>query len=334
MRICFGIDYGTTVSTVSYIESDNIVKHLLDVESIVTMYDDHYLVGIKDSCSNNIVKVVKSPKMDLAKNIEYTRLIFRYIYSRIAEFVNQHNDHGNEYIYDCVLTVPVIYNHCDRNLLESVCEEEKLKILRFVSEPTAAFLGYMAIDSKEFVDNTGFATQFSDEGLTLMYDLGGGTLDISLIEKYEDTCEVIWSDGNRSFGSEQLTNFIAKELVVSEREAETIKRNFTTVNTSGEYIDNIKLHSHINEWLTIAMNYLKSSLQDIVEHRDIVVDNILFTGGGTLFSGFQELLTQYCSDNQIRCRFSSDYNEMKYIISGSASGKPQYANSLSIKTHT
>jgi molecular chaperone DnaK len=106
-----------------------------------------------------------------------------------------------ETITEAVITVPAYFNDSQRNATKAAGEIAGLKVRRIINEPTAASLAY-GLDKK------------SDEKIAV-YDLGGGTFDISVLEIGDGVFEVMATDGDTQLGGDDWDNTII-EWIVSE----------------------------------------------------------------------------------------------------------------------
>ena len=100
-----------------------------------------------------------------------------------------------EKITEAVMTVPAYFNDAQRNATKAAGEIAGLKVRRIINEPTAAALAY-GLDKK------------SDEEKIAVYDLGGGTFDISVLEIGDGVFEVKASDGDTHLGGDDWDNCI------------------------------------------------------------------------------------------------------------------------------
>ena len=100
-----------------------------------------------------------------------------------------------EKITEAVITVPAYFNDAQRNATKAAGEIAGLKVRRIINEPTAAALAY-GLDKK------------SDEEKIAVYDLGGGTFDISVLEIGDGVFEVKASDGDTHLGGDDWDNCI------------------------------------------------------------------------------------------------------------------------------
>ena len=101
-------------------------------------------------------------------------------------------------VTDAVITVPAYFNDAQRKATKDAGTIAGLNVLRIINEPTASALAY-GLDSK------------SDEDV-LVYDLGGGTFDVTTLEISEGTFEVLSTDGNAFLGGDDFDNKIVDWL--------------------------------------------------------------------------------------------------------------------------
>ena len=116
-----------------------------------------------------------------------------------------------EPITEAVITVPAYFNNKQRTATRNAGEMAGLKVERLINEPTAAALAY-GLDQKEL------ETKF------LVFDLGGGTFDISILEIFEGVIEVRASSGDNRLGGEDFNSVLiemAKAALGSELQDET-----------------------------------------------------------------------------------------------------------------
>jgi len=109
-------------------------------------------------------------------------------------------------VTDAVITVPAYFNDAQRTATKTAGEIAGLKVLRIINEPTAASLAY-GLDKKE-------------NETILVYDLGGGTFDVSVLEVGEGVFEVKSTAGDTQLGGddwdERIVNYVADEFKKSE----------------------------------------------------------------------------------------------------------------------
>lgn len=111
-----------------------------------------------------------------------------------------------ETISEAVITVPAYFNDSQRNATKAAGEIAGLKVRRIINEPTAAALAY-GLDKK------------SDEKIAV-YDLGGGTFDISVLEIGDGVFEVLATDGDTQLGGDDWDNAIIDHIVAEFKNSE------------------------------------------------------------------------------------------------------------------
>ena len=109
---------------------------------------------------------------------------------------------------DCVVTVPAYFNNRQRLATKDAVNIAGLNLLQLINEPTAAAIAY------------GLHNKDNHSSNVLVVDLGGGTFDISLVEKDENNLFfVVATFGDSHLGGEDFTNLISKFLISKARES-------------------------------------------------------------------------------------------------------------------
>ncbi len=124
---------------------------------------------------------------------------------RVAE------EYLGEPVKEAVITVPAYFNDAQRQCTKDAGKIAGLEVLRIINEPTAAALAY------------GFGRTGKDEKVAV-YDLGGGTFDISILELSDGVIEVLATAGDTFLGGEDFDRRIVNhllELVPREAKAST-----------------------------------------------------------------------------------------------------------------
>lgn len=104
-----------------------------------------------------------------------------------------------EEVTEAVISVPAYFNEVKRKAVKQAGELAGLKVERIISEPTAAAIAYGLYQKN---DNTRF----------LVFDLGGGTFDVSILELFDDILEVRAVAGDNYLGGEDFTNLLVEEF--------------------------------------------------------------------------------------------------------------------------
>src|SRR5512132_604698 len=128
-------------------------------------------------------------------------------------------DHLGQEVTEAVITVPAYFNDAQRQATKDAGRIAGLEVLRLVNEPTAASLAY-GLDKRK-------------EGVVAVYDLGGGTFDISILKLHEGIFEVLATNGDTHLGGDDIDNRllrIALEDIQSEW-SEDLSRDGEAVQT-------------------------------------------------------------------------------------------------------
>jgi molecular chaperone DnaK len=246
MSRVIGIDLGTTNSCVAVIENGQptvipnaggyrttpsmfaishdgkrLVGHLAKRQAVTnarnTIFGSKRLIGRRfdaaeveqaiDLCPYEIVRGANDdPRIKIAGKTftcpEIGGIILREM-KRVAE------EYVGEPISDAVITVPAYFNDTQRQCTKDAGKIAGLEVLRIVNEPTAAAMAY------------GMTRPGSDEKIAV-FDLGGGTFDISILEISDDVIEVLATAGNTFLGGEDFDRRIVAHLVEWFQENEGI----------------------------------------------------------------------------------------------------------------
>jgi molecular chaperone DnaK len=240
-----GIDLGTTNSCVAVMENGQptvipnaggykttpsmfaisqdgkrLVGHLAKRQAITnarnTVYASKRLIGRRfdapevqkaiDLCPYEIVRGPNDdPRVRIGEKTftcpELSALILREM-KRVAE------EHLGEPVRDAVITVPAYFNDTQRQCTKDAGKIAGLEVLRIINEPTAAALAY------------GFGKKREEK--IAVYDLGGGTFDISILELGSGVLEVLATGGNTFLGGEDFDRRLVAHLLERFQEAEGI----------------------------------------------------------------------------------------------------------------
>ena len=111
-------------------------------------------------------------------------------------------DYLGEKVTEAVITVPAYFNDAQRQATKNAGKIAGLDVKRIINEPTAAALAY--------------GLEKEDAGTILVYDLGGGTFDVSILELGDGVFEVKSTNGNNKLGGDdfdqRIIDYIVKEF--------------------------------------------------------------------------------------------------------------------------
>ena len=233
MARAVGIDLGTTNTVVAVLEGGEPTvianaEGFRTTPSVVAFTKDgEVLVGetAKRQAVTNVDRTIASVKRHMGttwkKDIDGKQYTAQEISARtLAKLKRDAEQYLGEPVTDAVITVPAYFNDAERQATKEAGEIAGLNVLRIINEPTAAALAYGLDKGKE------------DE-LILVFDLGGGTFDVSLLEvgKDEDfsTIQVRATAGDNRLGGDDWDQRIVEWLIKRFKET-------TGVDVSGDKI--------------------------------------------------------------------------------------------------
>ena len=208
-----GIDLGTTNSVIAVLEgSDPTVIANAEggrtTPSIVSFKDGEVLVGevAKRQAITNPDQTVRSIKRNIGTDwtidIDDKSYTAQEISARILmKLKRDAESYLGDTVADAVITVPAYFNDAQRQATKEAGQIAGLNVLRIINEPTAASLAY-GLDKK------------SDETI-LVFDLGGGTFDVSVLEIGDGVFEVKATSGDTQLGGDDWDEAVIEWLVKS-----------------------------------------------------------------------------------------------------------------------
>src|SRR6187397_1466171 len=219
MARAVGIDLGTTNSVVAVLEGGEPTvianaEGFRTTPSVVAFTKDaETLVGetAKRQAVTNVDRTIASVKRhmgtDWTKEIDGKKYTPQEISARILQKLKRDAEqYLGDTVTDAVVTVPAYFNDAERQATKEAGEIAGLNVLRIINEPTAAALAYGLDKGKE------------DE-LILVFDLGGGTYDVSLLEVGKDpedgfsTIQVRATNGDNKLGGDDWDERIVNHLI-------------------------------------------------------------------------------------------------------------------------
>lgn len=206
MKRVIGIDLGTTNSLVSYYENGS--PEVIDLNgyrktpSVVTFEKDGTVTVGREAKNQIITKpdnTVSNIKRRMGENYEFKVGDKSYKPEQISaeilkELKNQAEDYLGEDVEKAVITVPAYFNEEQRQATKDAGEIAGLEVERLLPEPTAGAIAYSYSKDK---DND-----------LIVYDLGGGTFDVSYIKSGGGVFEVKSTGGDNNLGGEDWTDRI------------------------------------------------------------------------------------------------------------------------------
>jgi len=311
-----GIDLGTTNSLIA--ERNDQKVHIFSendstlIPSVISDYDGELIIGTKNNCNSiasikrlmgltsNDIKDMEFGNLSIDLSKEIPRVILnnkKYNAVELSCEILKHlcnvaKAHKNKKVDSAVITVPAYFNDMQRQATKIAAEMAGISVLRLISEPTAAAIAY-GIDDKQ-------------KGNFIVYDLGGGTFDVSILTINQGVFKVLSTKGDTHLGGDDIDHLISKYLSKKYHKTESL--------TKGELIDISKKIKHtlfdndiaseerydikltideldnlINPLITKTLQIVNEAIQDSsLEQKDI--DNIILVGGSSRLRLIKNLL--------------------------------------------
>ncbi|MFM1953495.1 MAG: hypothetical protein RL187_704, partial [Actinomycetota bacterium] len=331
MARAVGIDLGTTNSVVSALEGGEPTvianaEGLRTTPSVVAYTKDgEILVGetAKRQAVTNVDRTISSVKRhmgtDWTMEVDDKKYTPQEISARIlAKLKRDAEQYLGETVTDAVITVPAYFNDAERQATKEAGEIAGLNVLRIINEPTAAALAYGLDKGKE------------DE-LILVFDLGGGTFDVSLLEVGKDdefsTIQVRATAGDNRLGGDDWDNRIVDYLSTRFKEttgvdvsndkiakqrlkeaAEQAKKELSTSSSTQVQLPYLSLTdsgpANLDETITRAkfeeltkdlLERTKQPFNDVIKEAGVKlsdISHVVLVGGSTRMPAVTALVTE------------------------------------------
>ncbi|MDF2699586.1 MAG: dnaK [Haloplasmataceae bacterium] len=324
MSKIIGIDLGTTNSCVSIMENGEAVvianpEGGRTTPSILAFKNGEKLVGevAKRQSITNPDNTVTSIKRHMGTNYHVNLEGKEYSPEQISAFILQNlkataESYLGETVTEAVITVPAYFNDAQRQSTKDAGRIAGLDVKRIINEPTAAALAY-GLDKTD------------QEETILVYDLGGGTFDVSILELADGTFEVISTNGDNRLGGDDFDQIVMDYFIAEFKKetgidlskdkqakqrlkdaAEKAKKELSGVMTSQISLPFISMNSngpvHLERTLTRAqfneltrhlvertLNPVRQALKDAhMTASDI--DKVILVGGSTRIPAVVDLI--------------------------------------------
>lgn len=282
--------------------NDNIVRDDMEYISYNLCNDD------KD---NILIKC----ELNKRKSIYKLEEIVSFILMELKRMASQYL--GDEMTNKVVITVPAYFNDKQRQSTKDAALIAGLECIRIINEPTAAALAY-GLETLSLNNNK--------EMNILVYDLGGGTLDVSILTIYNGVFEVLCSTGNTHLGGEDFDNRIIKYCLDEFKKTNNITeikelssislqelrkqcvnvKKILSIEDSGNIIVN-NFYMNKSLYIKITKEKFESICNDLfllclrpvenaIESCDLEkgeIDNIILVGGSTRIPKISDMLELY-----------------------------------------
>ncbi|CAM5486749.1 molecular chaperone DnaK [Streptomyces abikoensis] len=325
MARAVGIDLGTTNSVVSVLEGGEPTvitnaEGARTTPSVVAFAKNgEVLVGevAKRQAVTNVDRTIRSVKRHMGTDWKINLDGKDFNPQQISAFILQKlkrdaEAYLGEKVTDAVITVPAYFNDSERQATKEAGEIAGLNVLRIVNEPTAAALAY-GLDK--------------DDQTILVFDLGGGTFDVSLLEIGDGVVEVKATNGDNHLGGDdwdqrvvdylvkQFANGhgvdLSKDKMALQRLREAAEKAKIELSSSTETTINLPYITasaegplHLDEKLTRAqfqqltadlLERCKTPFHNVIKDAGIAlseIDHVVLVGGSTRMPAVAELVKE------------------------------------------
>ena len=327
MARAVGIDLGTTNSVVSVLEGGEPTvipnaEGARTTPSVVAFAKNgEVLVGevAKRQAVTNVDRTIRSVKRHIGTNwtvdIDGKAYTPQEISARVLQKLKRDAEaYLGDSVTDAVITVPAYFNDAQRQATKEAGEIAGLNVLRIINEPTAAALAY-GLDKGD------------KEQTILVFDLGGGTFDVSLLEIGDGIVEVKATSGDNNLGGDDwderllqhlATNFknahgvdLTKDKMALQRLREAAEKAKIELSSSMQTSINLPYITasaegplHLDETITRAqfqqltsdlLDRCKSPFQAVIKDAGVSVneiDHVVLVGGSTRMPAVADLVKE------------------------------------------
>ncbi|HYJ77947.1 MAG TPA: molecular chaperone DnaK [Actinomycetes bacterium] len=327
MARAVGIDLGTTNSVVSVLEGGeptviaNAEGQRTTPSVVAFAKNGEVLVGevAKRQAVTNVDRTIRSVKRhmgtDWSVDVDGKKYTAQEISARVLmKLKRDAESYLGETITDAVITVPAYFEDAQRQATKEAGEIAGLNVLRIVNEPTAAALAY-GLDKGE-----------KDQTI-LVFDLGGGTFDVSLLEIGEGVVEVKATSGDNHLGGDDWDQRVVDHLVkqfqnghgvdlskdkmalqrlreaaekakieLSSSTETTINLPYVTASDAGPlHLDEKLTRSQFQQMTSDLLDRTKAPFQSVLRDAGInvsAIDHVVLVGGSTRMPAVVELVKE------------------------------------------
>ncbi|GAB3241899.1 MULTISPECIES: Fe-S protein assembly chaperone HscA [Psychrobacter] len=225
-------------------------------------------------------------------------------------------------IEGAVITVPAYFDEAQRQATKDAAQAAGINVLRLLNEPTAAAVAYGLDQSSE--DN-------NKENYYLIYDLGGGTFDVSILKLNDGVFEVLATGGNSALGGDDIdrliTNWIIKQLNIDPKdvslhnksvlaqEAKAYKQALTdaeqldiNVTVNGQTYQGVLRREDILNIVEPVSRRTLSVCEQVLRDAKLTatdLDEVILVGGSTRMPAIQQVVTEFFAKQPL-CRLNPD----------------------------
>ena len=222
-------------------------------------------------------------------------------------------------IEGAVITVPAYFDEAQRQATKDAAQAAGINVLRLLNEPTAAAVAY------------GLDQESNKESHYLIYDLGGGTFDVSILKLTDGVFEVLATGGNSALGGDDIdrliTNWIIKRLNIDPKDvslhdksvlaqqAKAYKQALTeteqveiTVTVNGQHYQGILRREDVLAIVEPVSRRTLGVCEQVLRDAKLTakeLDEVILVGGSTRMPAIQQVVTEFFAKQPL-CRLNPD----------------------------
>lgn len=311
-NMIFGIDLGTTNSLIAF--SSNLKAQIINIDgnpkvpSVVGIKAEKFIVGnaaialeeernlptihsVKRAIASHVNTICIGEKE--CSPIEVTTNILKYLKEQAEARLQQE-------ISEIVVTVPAYFDEASRSATKEAAKLASLKVRRMLNEPTAAAIAYN-------LDR-------GVKGHVLVFDMGGGTLDISILKMHMGVFQVIATGGDNCLGGDDYDQVIAQLLTAkpganSKRPTPSYLRSIKEdLCNSSIQVAEISMEEFENSSSTLTKRAIGIT-KKVVRDSDLKIEDIkhiILVGGATRLPFVKNSVVSLFAESEIHCSINPD----------------------------
>ena len=303
-----------------------------------TIYDTKRLIGrnysdehVQEDMKLYPFKIIKDPKEDrplievIYKGEKKAFLPQEISAMILSQLKNQSEEYLGTTIKNAVITVPAYFNEGQKTATRDAGRIAGLNVLRIINEPTAAAIAY------------GLQNQFNTSKNIFVFDLGGGTFDVSILKLEHNTFEVLATNGNTHLGGEDFDNQLVKYCIEEFKQEKgiDISNNDKAKRRLKVYCEDLKKALSVNLESNIDIDGLaegedfemsinrstfehlcqnlfekcKEPMKQALKDANLTVNNIddiVMVGGSSRIPAIQEIVKNFFNRKQLSMKINAD----------------------------
>ena len=303
-----------------------------------TIYDAKRLIGrnysdehVQEDMKLYPFKIIKDPKEDrplievIYKGEKKAFLPQEISAMILSQLKNQSEEYLGITIKNAVITVPAYFNEGQKTATRDAGRIAGLNVLRIINEPTAAAIAY------------GLQNKFNTSKNIFVFDLGGGTFDVSILKLEHNTFKVLATNGNTHLGGEDFDNQLVKYCIEEFKQekgidisnndkakrrlkvfCEDLKKDLSVNLESNIDIDGLaegedfEMSINRSTFEHLCQNLFekcKEPMKQALKDANLTVNNIddiVMVGGSSRIPAIQEIVKQFFNQKQLSMKINAD----------------------------